>query len=454
MSTERKAHNLLIISQIKKYLDKYNPCSKEKCISANNRTAPLSCRDFHPSKKNYYLKENEEKEIQKLKMKISELEKDFKKQKMKYKNQIILLKEKYMLKNNEIPTNNENNENKNTLILKEEIKNLKKKINYLSDENIVLLTDKKNLKNKIMNLKKDKIFLIQQINDLNLQLNKEIKPKLNENEDNLMDLKSQIMQLKAQNNKLINENNLQKSIIKDLKKEILDIHQKTSLLCKDNSILEDLNLNKKNQIKNNYISMRNLNDYKCKNKYEIYINDDNRKENINKRINTENNFKYSHPFYKNKNNDSNYYLNENGGDKQKVNINNKTDDNNISIFIDNVLNIYKKEKSKTPRYNMTSYNNKKNKPLLLKKNKKMNYIESNKENNNTNNTDYIKNNLNQNYYKKSKYYYPYYTSYGKFNMKKCENELEEKKIGNYIINNISYNKTLLSDYIEEDYNFD
>ena len=138
--------------------------------------------------------------------------------------------------------------------------------------------------------------------------------------------------------------------------------------------------------------------------------------------------------------------------KKKVDSNNKEDDNNISIIIDNVLNIYKKVKSKTPRYNITSYNTKNNKPILLKKDKKMSYIESNKENHNILNTDYDKNNLTQKYSKNNKYYYPYYTCYGKFN-KKYGNESEDNEVGNRVINNISYNKTLLSDYIDEDYNF-
>ena len=78
-----------------------------------------------------------------------------------------------------------------------------------------------------MELKKDKQYLIEQIADLNKSLNNKIKPKLNENEDDLMSLKNQILELKKKNDELKKETNLQKKTIKDLKDEIDEIHQKT-----------------------------------------------------------------------------------------------------------------------------------------------------------------------------------------------------------------------------------
>ena len=470
MSSHHKSHNILNISQIKKQLDIYNPYNSEKINSINNRTAPGSYKKYNTINNinsNSYTKfpnyteinfhknviKDKEKENNKLKIKITELEKEIKKQKIKYKNQILSLREenkKYKIKNHEIPINNINKDINNKLY--EEIKKLKKKINLLSDENICLLTDKKNLKNKIMELKKDKQYLIEQISDLNQSLNNKIKPKLNENENNLMSLKNQILELKNQNDRLIKENNNQKEIIQNLKEEIYDIHQKTSLLCKDTPPLKNIKYEDSktdNYHMKNILSMKNLRNYNKNPKYGINLNINNPNKkgslyNLEKddiRLNTEYITKNNNvnPFYKSKNINSYNYI----GCKS-----NKNYDDNIGSIIDSFLNKNKKRENKTPKYN------KLNKFSLLNKNDES----YNKENNEyyTN----IKNN--PNYFiinnKNGNYNYPYYMRVENYNNNIKEydkyDKYEEIKSEISKTNNLFYNKSLLSDYIDEDnYNY-
>ena len=430
------------ISRLKKYLYENKI---EKIKNMNRRTTPRSQRKYRTlnnsniyktfsikTDNDLYIIKEKENENNKLRNRISELEKEIKRQKEDFKNQILIL--------------NENNENsKNETNEKIIISKLKRKINILSDENISLLIEIKKLKNKIMNLKKDKQYLIEQITDLNKSLNNKIKQKLNENEDDLMSLKSQIIELKNKNNRLLKKNYLQKEIIKDLKGEIFDIHQKTSLLCKDSSIIE--NNEYQNDIedahKKNYLSMKNLNDYK--NKYYI--------GKINNRINTENS-KYNNPFYKTKNG---MYINnskkENMTNRVKLNLN-----NDISYVIDGLVNSYNKRKNKTPKYNNKSFNekNKFNKLLLMKKSKEKivkdnnEYILNFKMNSN-------KNNLYKNNNQKNNYNYHYYRTNEKFNnINSYDNGNEEdiKTRNAKLNNNVSNNKSMLSSYIDEDnYNF-
>ena len=361
-----------------------------------------------------------------------------------------MLKENSKNKSHDISTYNSNYsiEKKNNILLK--LKENKKKINLLSDDNISLLTEIKNLKYKIMDLKKDKQYLIEQITELNMTLNNKIKPKLNENEDSLMFLKNKIIELKNKNRKLIKENNLQKEIIKDLKNEISDIHQKTSILCKDSLHLRNYNTNIKNKKNNSgvkaYLSMRNLQKHHNNINYMININEKNDldKDNI-IRINTENNLFNDNPFFKNKNVLKNNYT--------RYNFKNN-ENNNISSLLDNIINLCKKEKNETKKYYKTSYDMKYSKRInkLIKKNKNLNLYENNKENYNYNeiNKYSYKNNLNK-YNENAQYFCAYSKSNGKIiNKNKFEDEDGDIKCENLKINNISsFNKSLLSDYIEE-----
>ena len=435
-------NDILNISQIKKNIEKFNPNIKEKSqISSSNKnknkSSPKSYRKYNTLNNisNLIEKNNIEKENIELKKKIEELEKENKKQKMKYKNQIKLLKEEFCNKNHDINSYDENN-----MVVK--MKEYKKKINLLSDENISLLTEIKNLKKNIMNLKKDKQYLIEQITELNMALNYKIKPKLNENEDSLMYLKNQIIKLKNKNNNLTKENNLQKEIIKDLKDEIYDIHQKTSILCKNNSHTGNYNTNIKNKNKNKkcsvkpYLSMKNLKKKIDDIDFNYRINNDDEnslyKEN-NLRINTENNLVCNNPFYRSKNN-YNYK---------------RSNNDNISSIINNIINAYKTENNKAQKYKKTSYNMKydyKNKKLLINTNRKTNLDENNKENYNYNEIN--KYNYKDN--KKIRYIYPYYKSSGKIiNTNKLEDDYECTKNEKSKINISSY-KSLLSEYIDED----
>ena len=457
MSSHKKANiinnsivnesDILNISKIKKYLEKSNPNNKEKSQMSTtnnnkNKSSPKSCQKYNTLNNFSNLKEKNdlEKENIELKKKITALEKEYKKQKMKYKNQLVLLKEEFNNKNHDINSNDENN-----ILVK--MKDYKKKINLLSDENISLLTEIKNLKYNIMNLKKDKQYLIDQITELNMALNYKIKPKLNENEDSLMSLKNQIIELKNKNSNLIKENNLQKEIIKDLKDEIYDIHQKTSILCKDKIHKGNYNTNIRKQKKKcrvrPYLSMKNLKKRIDDMNFNYRINKEDEnglyKEN-NIRINTENNLIYDNPFYRSKNN--NKYMRHNYKN---------TDNDNISSLIDNIINVYQRDNNQTHKYNQISYDMKylhKNKKLLMKKNKKINLDENNKENYNYNeNNKYShRNNFNKN----RNNFNPYYKSSGKvINANKFEDEYEYIKNENSKINLSSY-KSLLSEYIDED----
>ena len=291
----------ILISQIKKYFDKNNPYKKEKELLYKNKSNPSSIKKEKKIKnvsnslrnlvnvtdinlnKNCFNLTKKDKENNKLKIKISQLEKEFKKQKIELNNQIISLREENknfqmkaqnFFKNYEIPIIDNSNKEKNNIILNlnEEIKRLKKEINILSDENIDLLNDKKGLKNQNMNLQKDKQFLIEQITELNKALNNKIKPKLNENEVNLMSLKNQIIELKNKNNELIKENITQKEIIYNLKEEIINIkkEKENDLFYKEESIKKEENIN---GIKNSklFFFKQNMKNKPIFNDIDLYI---------------------------------------------------------------------------------------------------------------------------------------------------------------------------------------
>ena len=177
-----------------------------------------------------------------------------------------------------------------------------------------------------------------------------------------------------------------------------------------------------------------------------YINEKNDldKDNI-IRINTENNLFNDNPFFKNKNVLKNNHT--------RYNFKNN-ENNNISSLLDNIINLCKKEKNETKKYYKTSYDMKYSKRInkLIKKNKNLNLYENNKENYNYNeiNKYSYKNNLNK-YNENAQYFCAYSKSNGKMiNKNKFEDEDGDIKCENLKINNISsFNKSLLSDYIEE-----
>lgn len=461
----------ILISQIKKYFDKNNPYKKEKELLYKNKSNPSSIKKEKKIKNvsnslrnlvnvtdinlnnNCFNLTKKDKENNKLKIKISQLEKEFKKQKIELNNQIISLREENknfqmkaqnFFKNYEIPIIDNSNKEKNNIILNlnEEIKRLKKKINILSDENIDLLNDKKGLKNQNMNLQKDKQFLIEQITELNKALNNKIKPKLNENEVNLMSLKNQIIELKNKNNELIKENITQKEIIYNLKEEIINLQKEkeNDLFYKEESIKKEENIN---GIKNSKLfffkqNMKNksiFNDIDLYSEYDINFNNNNNLEND--IILMEESTRYTDNIYRNK--DSKSFINQNINNR--LYLNNKNGEQNYNI------NKYKKRKHNILKFkNETTINNKKK-----YKNNELNI--NNKENKENHNYNGLYKNLNNIRNKKEECKYSYNMSCEKINninmymnYQYKQNNFQKK---NCLKKNLSSNKSLLSDYIDE-----
>jgi hypothetical protein len=455
----------LNISKIKEDLGKNNPYNQQTIILINNRTNPTSFRQHKilgsesNSKKINYIKNGkninkkkikEKENINKdLEFKILKLEKEFKKRKEKYKTKIKLLKSDNKNKNNEIylktenkennknNKNNENNENKTIIRLKEKIEFLRKKINILSDENLKLLNEKKIMKNEIMSLRKDRQYLIEHITELNKVLNNRIKPKLNENESYLMNLKNQIIEFKNKNNTLIKDNILQNDIINDLKEELSDIYFKTTSLCKNNN--NNYNIKKYNYSNNSkkFLSMQNIKDNNntFNNTYDnTYDNNDdneiqkNKKYLLNMNINnnTSTGREYKNSFYKIKDSQPNYnHLYK----KNKI--------NNIRLILDDFSNVPNQNNNVITKnentFNCKTYNNIKNYKYYLKDNKELS-------NNSEKNYNIINNNSQNNYH------FGNLTSKSKdINLINNKYEPIDKK---YAKKNDSSNISFLSDYID------
>ena len=208
---------------------------------------------------NNYIKERYNKikeENANLKLKLFELEKDYKIRKGQIDEQVLYLRdensnlqlqiqkiiEKQKMENS--ISNNIRNEilslMNNINLLKNDSMNLKdditkkvadieeknKIINVLRNEKTILLNDQKNLKTQIDTLNNDKETLLKQIKDLNETIGEKIAPKLKENENSLTKLQQQIEYLKVENEKLksddlllFNENNIQKNLIQILTKQ-------------------------------------------------------------------------------------------------------------------------------------------------------------------------------------------------------------------------------------------
>ena len=208
---------------------------------------------------NNYIKERYNKikeENANLKLKLFELEKDYKIRKGQIDEQVLYLRdensnlqlqiqkiiEKQKMENS--ISDNIRNENlslmNNINLLKNDSMNLKdditkkvadieeknKIINDLRNEKTILLNDQKNLKTQIDTLNNDKETLLKQIKDLNETIGEKIAPKLKENENSLTKLQQQIEYLKVENEKLksdnlllFNENNIQKNLIQILTKQ-------------------------------------------------------------------------------------------------------------------------------------------------------------------------------------------------------------------------------------------
>ena len=208
---------------------------------------------------NNYIKERYSKLKQEnadLKLKLFELEKDYKLKKGEMDEKVLILRDensslqlqiqKIIEKQKEENNISDNIHNENialinninllqsdSIMLKDDItrkvadiEEKNKIINDLRNEKTFLINEQKNMKNQIETLNNDKETLIKQIKDLNDTMNEKIAPKLKENEYSLANLQEQVENLRVENEKLksdnlllFNENNIQKNLIQILTKQ-------------------------------------------------------------------------------------------------------------------------------------------------------------------------------------------------------------------------------------------
>ena len=247
------------------YKPNINPFNDPKEINfINTQPLPHFNRNeyFHGSAQEYennYIKERYTKvkeENAMLKLKLFELEKDYKIKKGEIEEQILYLRdensnlqlqiqkiiEKQKMENN--ISDNIRSENlsliNNINLLQNDLMNLKdditrkvadieeknKIINDLRNEKTILLNDKKNMKIRIDTLTNDKETLLKQIKDLNATIGEKMTPKLKESEAKLSKFHNKVEYLKVENEKLkndnlllFNENNIQKNLIQILTKQ-------------------------------------------------------------------------------------------------------------------------------------------------------------------------------------------------------------------------------------------
>ena len=350
---------------------------------------------------NNYIKERYNKVKQEnagLKLKLFELEKDYKIKKGQMDEQVLLLRDensnlqlqiqKIIEKQKEENNLSDNIHNENlalinninllqsdSLLLKDDItkkvadiEEKNKIINDLRNEKKILINDQNNMKNQINTLYNDKEILIKQIKDLNETINDKISPKLKDNEINLAKLQEQVENLRVENEKLksdnlllFNENNIQKNLIQILTKqnkkllgEIKTIYDRDILLM-DN--MEKIGSNTSNKYKKVF----------DKNNYE---NDN---------------------FFEEENNilkDSQHYLNNNIDIKENITIEQLSDNDEIINDNENNININNLNinQNKNKREINSIINNdfvvKRNKDSFENKNNFLNkYYEIKKENN-------------------------------------------------------------------------
>ena len=220
-----------------------------------NKVLYDSSQDYNEN----YIKERYTKvkqENAELKIKLFELEKDYKIKKGEMEEKVLILRdensnlqlqiqkiiEKQKMEND--ISANIHNENlalindinllhNDSLILKDDItrkvadiEEKNKIINDLRNEKIILINEQNSMKKQIEALNKDKEILIKQIKDLNDTIGEKIAPKLKENEISLSKLQEQSENLRVENEKLksdnlllFNENNIQKNLIQILTKQ-------------------------------------------------------------------------------------------------------------------------------------------------------------------------------------------------------------------------------------------
>lgn len=235
---------------------KFSKLNSNKIINQKSSFINKNLIKPHMSYENDYIKDRYTKvkeENAQLKRKLFDLEKNYKINKGKLEEQILILRDENTTLQLQIQKTIENYQNsyksndnvylenkallneisllkkdKNTLkdnITKKnaEIEEKSQIINDLFNEKNIFIKEETDLKNQINILGKDKKVLIKQIQDLNKIIGEKISPKLVENENTLFNLQKQIENLRINNEKfksdnilLFNENKIQKNLIKIL----------------------------------------------------------------------------------------------------------------------------------------------------------------------------------------------------------------------------------------------
>ncbi len=235
---------------------KFSKLNSNKIINQKSSFINKNLIKPHMSYENDYIKDRYTKvkeENAQLKRKLFDLEKNYKINKGKLEEQILILRDENTTLQLQIQKTIENYQNsyksndnvylENKALLNE-ISLLKKDKNTLKDnitkknaeieeksqiiddlfnEKNIFIKEETDLKNQINILGKDKEVLIKQIQDLNKIIGEKISPKLVENENTLFNLQKQIENLRINNEKfksdnilLFNENKIQKNLIKIL----------------------------------------------------------------------------------------------------------------------------------------------------------------------------------------------------------------------------------------------
>lgn len=235
---------------------KFSKLNSNKIINQKSSFINKNLIKPHMSYENDYIKDRYTKvkeENAQLKRKLFDLEKNYKINKGKLEEQILILRDENTTLQLQIQKTIENYQNsyksndnvylenkallneisllkkdKNTLkdnITKKnaEIEEKSQIINDLFNEKNIFIKEETDLKNQINILGKDKEVLIKQIQDLNKIIGEKISPKLVENENTLFNLQKKIENLRINNEKfksdnilLFNENKIQKNLIKIL----------------------------------------------------------------------------------------------------------------------------------------------------------------------------------------------------------------------------------------------
>ena len=450
---------------------------------------------------NNYIKERYNKikeENANLKLKLFELEKEYKIKKGEMDEQVLILRdensnlqlqiqkilEKQKMENS--ISDNIHNENialinninllkNDSMFLKDDItrkvadiEEKNKIINDLRNEKTILLNDQKNMKNQIETLNNDKEILLKQIKDLNDTIGEKIAPKLKENETSLTKLQEQVENLRVENEKLksdnlllFNENNIQKNLIQILTKqnkkllgEIKTIYDRDILLM-DN--MEKIGSNSTNKYKKIFDNNTNEHEILLEEEKNILENSE-RYVNKNNDIKEYNKNEKSEEIYSSSNDNDNEDIKEINNIQNDNNLNKVKHQREINSLINNEIVV---------KRNKESFENENNKNIKININYENNEIDKKYDLNLNDNDDILKNEqkkfqkisisnpkiLKENNSKKNKVKYRNYNfnsqsfTEGNFTQNKFTETDEDLKIGNRTLNRNFKQKNLSNDIV-------